>query len=495
MKLWSEAIRWLVASGTSLGLIALAMTGCGGDSGSGVEGTGSGASSNGASGGSSSAATGPDLNLGGENSGGPDPDDPINTCAGELIEAKYLPLDMYIMLDKSGSMLNPIESDPNQTKWQAVSAALTDFVSDPQSAGLGVGLQVFPKADPRVPTECNSHQECAGFGECLIRACWPLQAGLLQQCLENAHCPSLFQTCVEYGECANDINYVCNRETTATCTANRGACIVPLSVCSRTDDCRPAIYEAPAAPIAELPGAEAGLVAVISGTEPDGLTPTGPALQGALQHASSWASDHPDHQVVAVLATDGLPTLYEQAGACVEITSQTYVQEIDAVVQLAADGRAAAPSISTFVIGVMGPNDVDGPTILNAIAQAGGSTEAFIVDTQGDVAAQFRDALNRIRGSRLACELAIPEPGAGMTLDFNQVNVTFDNGNGPATLFYVEEWSSCDPTTGGWYYDKLPSAGAPERIVVCPTTCAAFGEVEVGSVQIQLGCETRTPVK
>jgi hypothetical protein len=165
------------------------------------------------------------------------------------------------------------------------------------------------------------------------------------------------------------------------------------------------------------------------------------------------------------------------------------------VAQLAADARAAAPAISTFVVGVMGPNDLDAPTILDAIANAGGTTEAFIVDTQGDVGAQFRDALNQIRGARLACELAVPEAEVGKTVDFQQVNVTFDDGSGPSTLFYVEEWSGCDPTTGGWYYDQLPSDGTPERIVVCPTTCAAFGEVDMGSVQILLGCATRTPVK
>jgi hypothetical protein len=498
MRLWSAPTRWLVASSLAAGFVALAATGCGGGSSSGENG--SGASSSGASGpngkaGNGSAASGPDLDpIGGANSGAPDPNDPINTCAGELIEAKYIPLDMYVMLDKSGSMLEPTEGDPNQTKWDAVSAALSGFVSDPESAGLGVGLQVFPQADPAAPTECTTDAQCTGFGQCLTRACWPLQAGILSFCLEDAHC-NILQTCVEYGECANDTNYVCNHEVTTQCSMGRGACNVPPSICSVTDDCRPSIYATPAAPIAELPAAEAGLLAVLNGTEPDGLTPSGPALQGAIAHASAWATDHPDHQVVVVLATDGLPTLYEQNMDCVEITQQTYVREVDNVIALAAEGRAGMPSISTFVIGVFGPADLDAPAILNAMADAGGSNEAFIVDTQGDVGAQFRDALNQIRGARLACELAIPEPEAGKTLDFNQVNVTFDNGNGPATLFYVEEWSGCDPTTGGWYYDKAPSAGTPERIVVCPTTCEQFGQVEMGSVQIQLGCATRTPVK
>jgi hypothetical protein len=486
----------LVASG----LVALAVTGCGGDSGSGVGGTGSGANGTGASGpsGKAGSATGPDLNLGGDDGSGTGVDDPINTCAGDLIEAKYLPLDMYIMLDKSGSMLDPTEGDPNQTKWQAVSAALSDFVSDPASAGIGVGLQLFPLMHPDAPASCTTDQQCGAFGPCFLGIC-ELDPGI-RPCSTRADC-GIYGRCIPFGDCelpdADGNTYICTPIGDATVCEDLGECLArPSSECLKPDDCRAGTYGTPAAPIAELPGAEAGLLAVISATEPGGLTPTGPALEGALQQASSWAAAHPDHQVVAVLATDGQPTLYEQAGACVEIRDDaTYVQQVDAVVQLAADARVAAPSISTFTIGVMGPNDIDGPTIVNMIANAGGTSEAFIVDTQGDVAAQFRAALDEIRGSRLACELAIPEAEVGMTLDFNQVNVTFDNGSGPATLFYVEQSSGCDPTTGGWYYDKLPSAGTPERIVVCPTTCQQFGQVQVGSVQILLGCATRTPVK
>jgi hypothetical protein len=117
------------------------------------------------------------------------------------------------------------------------------------------------------------------------------------------------------------------------------------------------------------------------------------------------------------------------------------------------------------------------------------------VDTTGNVSEQFRAALDQIRGTRLACELAVPAPGAGMTLDFQEFNVTFDDGSGPATLFYVERESDCHAETGGWYYDVLPSEGTPKRIVVCPATCEDFQHVAMGSVQIQLGCATRMPVK
>ncbi len=474
-------------------LLACLLAACGNSDGSNVEGKGA---SNG------SGASGPNLgNVGASSSGGSNgTGDPGDTCAGELIEAKSIPLDMYVMLDSSGSMLDPTEGNAALTKWDAVSAALGDFVNDAQSAGMGIGLQTFPQAHPDAPAQCTSDQQCgADFGPCFLKACWPPDAGGLIPCGSSLDCDSF--RCVTFGVCANDDLYVCPTVGNACGTdmgKNLGDCIAaPPSVCMMTADCRADTYATPAAAIAELPGAKTGVLAAIAAAEPDGLTPSGPALQGAIAQASSWAKAHPDHQVVAVLATDGLPTLQASTtGArCDPIVAQA---QVDAVAQLAADGRAATPSISTFVIGVMGPNDVGGPQTLSAIAQAGGTMDAFIVDTQGDVAAQFRDALNQIRGNRLACELAVPAADAGKTVDFDLVNVTFDDGSGatPKTLLNVDDAAGCaGATDDAWYYNTPPSEGTPERIIACPSTCEKFGLADMASVQIKLGCATRKPVK
>lgn len=405
---------------------------------------------------------------------------------------------MYVMLDQSGSMLDPTEGNPAQSKWEAVSAALVDFLSDPDSAGLGVGLQLFPLRHPDAPTSCTSNAQCGAFGPCFLGSCSAYNG--IKPCGSDAECGLFEGVCAPLGECElpdqNGFTYVCRPIGNPTVCEDLGPCLPRATTeCVQPDDCRAEVYATPAAEIGELPGAEAGVVAVISAAEPEGATPTGPALRGALQQASDWAAAHPDHRVVAVLATDGQPTLQEQAGgACTGITNQSYVPEVDAIVKLAADARAAAPSIATFTIGVMGPADVDGSIILDMIAEAGGTEQAFIVDTQGDVAAQFREALNQIRGTKLSCELAVPEAEAGKTIDFDEVNVTFDSGSGSETLFNVGEWSGCKDE-GGWYYDTLPADGTPERIVVCPTTCAKFAQADMGAVQIKLGCATKTAVK
>lgn len=484
------ACQALVASSVLAWLLAA----CGSSEGSNVNGSsGSGGSGTSKAGSNGTGASGIDIDVGGAISDG-EPGDIDEECAGDLIEAKRVPLDMYVMLDVSGSMLSPTEGDATITKWQAVSSALSDFVSDDASAGIGVGLQVFPIRREEAPTSCTSDQQCGDFGPCANRGCWPLQNGVLSPCLEDAHC-GLFGNCVVIGECANDDEYVCNSETTNNCGAGLGACTVPPSVCFSAGDCRPATYASPAAEIAELPDAAPALLDVISTAMPDpeGLTPTGPALAGAIQQAGDWASAHTDHQVVAVLATDGMPTLEAKGMFCQPISTP---EQLAGVPQIAADGRAANPPVSTFVIGVVGPDDTSAPATLDAIASSGGTEKAFIVDTQGDVAAQFRDALNQIRASRLSCDLLVPQAEAGKIVDYDYVNVVFDDGSGPADLDYVTESSNCDATDGGWYFDKDPDAGdVPGHILVCPATCEKFGAVDTGSVQIKLGCLRREPVK
>jgi hypothetical protein len=321
--------------------------------------------------------------------------------------------------------------------------------------------------------------------------------GQVVGCVNDDFC-GFTQNCVILGECSNDANYVCDRELTDTCDENLGDCVTPPSTCLGQTDCRSDAYAAPAATIAELPPASATLVAAIRGVMPDpaNLTPTGPALAGATAQAKAWAAAHPDHQVVAVLATDGMPTLQAAAASCGLVTSQA---DIDQVVDIARAARGALPSISTFVIGVVGPDDASAPGTLRAIAKAGGSGDAFIVDTAGDVQKEFRAALNQIRGTGLSCDLAVPPAQAGKTVDYDRVNVDFTSKAGQKQqLSYVGDADGCAAAPGaqGWFYD-VPDASqsVPTRIQVCPATCTGFKAADNGSVQISLGCKTRSIVK
>lgn len=402
----------------------------------------------------------------------------VEACAGSTVEPTPVPLDIYIMLDKSGSMLDKTgKMGQGIPKWDAVTGALEAFFNDPQSAGIGVGLQYFPIRDPAAPDSCDSQADCGMFGPCLLKVCQG-DTGIV--CTNNQECGNA-GPCTNLGQCANDAATLC-LPIGAQCPGNKGQCVqVTDSVCLSVDSCEVADYASPAVPIEVLPAAAPALIASMTGTDPEGATPTGPALQGAIDHASDWAVANPTHKVVALLATDGLPT------ECSPLDN-------DGLAQIAAAGLAGDPSVSTFVIGVFAGNDMAAKATIDAIAVAGGTDAGFYVDAQQDVGQAFIDALNAIRGAKLACEYQIPEPPPNEMLDYQKVNVlhTPDGADMPVPVPYVGSADLCDPMTGGWYYDVDPlMGGTPTKIIICPATCDSFGLG--GVVDLQLGCETVVP--
>jgi hypothetical protein len=64
----------------------------------------------------------------------------LNGCVGEFYEGESLPLDIYIMFDQSGSMSNDVGG---MTRLAAVQQATREFLRQPESAGIGVGIGYF----------------------------------------------------------------------------------------------------------------------------------------------------------------------------------------------------------------------------------------------------------------------------------------------------------------------------------------------------------------
>jgi hypothetical protein len=191
-----------------------------------------------------------------------------------------------------------------------------------------------------------------------------------------------------------------------------GDCLLLPGQCTEYATCAADDYAAPAVPIDTLPDNATPLTESLMSEVPIGLTPTSAALSGAIERAAMHAADNPEHRVVTVLATDGLPTV------CVDATVQTVEQAVEAVTAIAAAGLGRTPSIDTCVIGVNSPDDPDPLTKLDDIARAGGTGEAFIVDASQDVAQQLGDALAKIRGGSLDCEFQLPKAPAGEALDY-----------------------------------------------------------------------------
>jgi hypothetical protein len=335
-----------------------------------------------------------------------------SACAGDIRESERLPLDMYFLLDTSGSMNEQVQGG---SKWQVVSGALVTFLQDAANSDIGVGIGYFPLSPPN--------------------NCMPGQAGC---------------TCITIP-------------------------IVNLNLCvpNAGGSCNAPDYAMPSVPLATPPN-HAAVVADIAKHGPGGGTPTRPALEGAVQYATSWAQST-GRKTVIVLATDGDPT------GCTQNAPQD-------VANVAAAALAGAQRLQTFVVGVG-----RSLTSLNLIAQSGGTGQAILVDTGGDLGQAVTMALQQIRGTALPCEFTIPaRPTSQGVVDPHQVNVRY-TAIGATSGAIVPMTFNGDPANcgaaGGWYYNDPAS---PTTIKLCDTTCQSLMG---GRIEVEFGCKTVTMVR
>jgi len=113
-------------------LVALTLvTACGSNRSAGSLSAGSDEQPNAGGGGAAAGSGGLDgLSSGSDGSGGAD------VCKAEVATAQRIPLDLLVVLDRSGSM--------SHGEWTGVLEALDVFLQDPTSAGIRVGLSFFP---------------------------------------------------------------------------------------------------------------------------------------------------------------------------------------------------------------------------------------------------------------------------------------------------------------------------------------------------------------
>jgi hypothetical protein len=418
------------------------------------------------------------------------PMDPAGAaCATEVHQAERQPVDLLLLIDSSGSMGAGV---PNGTRTKAslVSEALTTFVKDPRSDGLGIGLRFFPGVRPPPPLRttlpaCQSDAECDAPSVCRrYRVC---PGPIIGQCVADIlgageTCP-FGGACVEAGRCALSkfpcvfVGQLCPGGMPGDlCEAAAPTCLAPAPELM----CETSGYEKLAAPFAALPGAEARLSQALQNGTPWGDTPMGPALAGALAHARKHQTANPTHRVALVLATDGVPS-----GGC----EPADAAEISALVARALMG---APPITTYAIGVFAQRDMaEGRALLASVATAGGTGKPFVLNSDPDLARTFQDALEKIRQeTALACEFMIPAPNG--PVDFGKVNVHLQNAAGSGEdIPYVSAADRCDPTKGGWFYDVDPAMTAPTRVLTCPATCNRLKGEPTASVSLVFGCRTR----
>ncbi len=191
---------------------------------------------------------------------------------------------------------------------------------------------------------------------------------------------------------------------------------------------------------------EAALIAAINSKSAVGQTPTKPALDGALNWISNFATSHPDDTNVVVFVSDGTPTHCGTNAA-------------DIIASVAAAHSSA--NVLTYAVGLAGSN----VSLMNGIAAAGGTGSYFPVSNSVTTTQQLVAAMEAIRGSGVSCSLSIP---VGAFYDPALTQVLYEPGLGSQqALQHVADASACG--MGGWYYDNN---AAPTQVELCSNTCA-----------------------
>ncbi|MEZ4231775.1 MAG: vWA domain-containing protein [Polyangiaceae bacterium] len=307
------------------------------------------------------------------------------------------------------------------TRWSALSSAVVTFLADTDTEALQLGLVLFPEfLSGSPPSSCASDKDCGPYGPCQ-------DLGSFDQCF-----------------------------------AALGS--APYVSCEASDYA-PRVAIGPASSVAS------DVTSSIAGVTPSGNTPTSAALLTAIDSLRVWAASHTDHRLAVILATDGDPT------DCIPTDSS-------AISQIAADGLAGSPSVSTFVLGV-GINS----GALQQIAAAGTEPDVGVVfaDVGSDASSNLTEALRSVRIEALGCDFSLPEAPAGFSLDYDKVNFSVGSGGETSQVPRVSDASQCG-SEPGWYYTGDPSM--PRGISACPATCDGLRSGDLDRAQYLLGCET-----
>lgn len=237
------------------------------------------------------------------------------------------------------------------------------------------------------------------------------------------------------------------------------------------DRCDKASYQTPDVTMQPLPSEAFGQALDAIGQEDwRGGTPTLHVLQGLFDQIDGEQAAHPGRYAV-VLVTDGYPQDCDD-------------DSIEAVADL-VKGRAA--DIPTYVIGVENPPLDDAPDVttnLTAVAEAGGTGTAYLIDT-GDptkTTSAFKGTIDAIRSAAVSCRLEIPEAPQGQTFDKQKVSVRYLSSGSETTLSYDADCKGSD----AWHYDDPDQ---PRELELCPETCKGLQDDERAELVVDFECE------
>ncbi len=235
-------------------------------------------------------------------------------------------------------------------------------------------------------------------------------------------------------------------------------------------------YSQAAVQISPLPGNATALIDTLEAGMPEGGTPTHLAIDGACAQTTAWKADNPNHKVVILLVTDGIPE--HSCNATIQLAEQAATRCYN-----------GSSGTEVYVLGVTANNNGQGSSLtqLDRIATAGGTEHAYLTDTN-DIAGSMLTALNAIRADAvIPCDLDIPAPPTGEAIAADKINLGICGPSGePIVTPYVGEVNNCG-SSAGWYYNDPNS---PSTIHLCNVTCDTVKQAG-SSLFFSVGCKTQ----
>jgi hypothetical protein len=209
-----------------------------------------------------------------------------------------------------------------------------------------------------------------------------------------------------------------------------------------------------------------------------GATPTQAVMSGTITYVQGRRTATPGAYAI-VLVTDGYPDQCDR--------DSTPQDEDDIQLVVGEARRANTAGIKTYVIGINNPPIAGAPptlTNLNQVAAAGGTTQAFLIDTGNPTATvgAFRTAVNQIRGQAVSCNLRIPPAPAGKTFDKRNVRVLYGTGTAAGTALTYDQTCA---KPNAWKYNNPTT---PTEIVLCPTTCTTVQANPQARIDVEFTC-------
>ena len=239
------------------------------------------------------------------------------------------------------------------------------------------------------------------------------------------------------------------------------------------DQCSVDAYGTPTFPMAPVSGAALDIESTLEARHMSGGTPLVQVLQGMGSYAKTWATAHPDHKTVIVVATDGVP---DDTCSAMSLSPPNSLANAAVIAKGIATG---SPALPIFVIGV--GDDLEA---LNSIADAGGTGSAVLISNGNNAQAEILQALRTIRQKSLGCDYLVPDNTSG-AIDYKTVNVNFTQGRATDAFYYVGDASQCDlKPDQSWYYDDPK---APKKVVLCPATCTRVAAAIDARIDIAYG--------